>query len=676
MTILLNLILLSSSFFLPPGKPHNNSKQYLPDSVSAEEIPDSISSYLPDSTKKNVPDSSLKRYLPDIKSLQPDSAEIAEKKEIAKRKGNIYTATKTEESAKYIGKCYSVITREEIERDGSPTVFDVLRNYMGVFVAQEGPLGGITDVHMRGLEGNHTLVLIDGVKVNNPASTDRGFDWGTLSTTAVEKIEIIRGPQGSIYGNDASGGVINIITKKGRRGFRANAKGYFGTYNTLEERAGMNGGTNNFDYAVSMFNINSGGLSKALALADSQPASETDGYKNKGIYTKINTYPFNNLSVNLTMGMRNSQVDIDAGQFMDSSNLVSLSNFKYGTLSLNHKLSNLYSYKLSSEVSNTNGNESIEKSRINMNDNYYEGEYTKTEFQNKFNFDKSFRVITGIEYAKETGENGTSRYGGDCNCSRDTSHSVSNRAVYAEVEPSYKNLFLNLSGRIDDYQRFGTQSAWLFSMAFLVKNTRFKGNYGYGFKTPTFYQLFNPVSGNPELIPEQTRGYDVGAEHRFKDGRAEITYFNQHVVRSIDIIENKYKNRTISNAWCTDGIEFYFLLMLFDDLSMDINFTGVDKVDWPEAYLLIPSLNYRWGINYRWFNVKFCCIGKRQDKDALGLVDIKSCRKIDVSYSFPSDVSKNGLKFQVRIENLINEQYMESWGYSVPGRGIYFGLSY
>jgi vitamin B12 transporter len=668
MTVLLNLILLSSSFVLPPGKPDSASIQYLPDSNSIEDIPDSIASYIPDSIAPHTPDST--EYLPGIKLIQPDSAKINEMKEIFKRRNYIYTATKTEESVKYIGKCYSVITQEEIERDGAPTVFDVLRNYMGVFVVQEGPFGGITDVHIRGLEGNHTLVLIDGVKINNPASIDRGFDWGALSTAAVEKIEIIRGPQSSIYGNDASGGVINIITKKGRKGFRVNAKGYGGIYNTLEERAGINGGTNNFDYAVSLFNINSGGLSKALSLADSQPASEKDGYKNKGVYTKINAYPFNNLSLNLTMGMRNSQVDVDAGQFMDSSNLVSLSNFKYGTLSLNHKLSNLYSYKLSSEVTNTNGNESIDKSKISMNENYYEGEYAKTEFQNSFNFKKFPRVITGIEYAKETGEN--------CNCARDTSHSISNRAVYMEVEPSYKKLFLNLSGRIDDYQRFGPQSAWLFSMALLVKNTKFKGNYGYGFKTPTFYQLFNPVSGNPELVPEQTRGYDVGAEHRFKDGRAEITYFNQHVVQSIDIIENKYKNRSVSNAWCTDGIEFYFLLMLFDDLSMDINFTGVDKVDWPEAYLLIPSLNYRWGINYRWFNVKFCCIGKRQDKDASGFIDIKSCRKIDVTYSFPSDANTitTRLKLQVRIENLINEQYMESWGYSVPGRGIYIGLSY
>lgn len=671
MTLILNIILLSSSFFLPPSKPNDNSTQFLPDSNSAEDIPDSIASYIPDSILTGqIPDSNLTQYLPDSNSIQPDSSEIAEMKETSNRKNNIYTATKREESVKYIGKCYSVITQKEIERDGSPTVFDVIRNYMGIFVVQEGPFGGITDIHIRGLEGNHTLVLIDGVKVNNPASIDRGFDWGILSTTAVEKIEIILGPQSSIYGNDASGGVINIITKKGKKGFRVNAEGYGGAYNTLEERAGISGGTNNFDYTVSLFNINSGGLSKALALADSQPASETDGYKNKGIYTKINTYPFNNLSVNLTMGMRNSQVDVDAGQFMDSSNLASLSNLKYGTLSLNHKLSNLYSYKLSSEVSNTNGNESIEKSRIGINENYYEGEYTKTEFQNNFDFKKFFQVITGIEYAKETGEN--------CNCSRDTSHSISNRSAYMEIEPNYKNLFLNLSGRIDDYQRFGHQSAWLFSMALLVKNTKFKGNYGYGFKTPTFYQLFNPISGNPELVPEQNRGYDVGAEHRFKDGKVEVTYFNQHVVQSIDIIDSKYKNRNVSNAWCTDGIEFYFLLLLFDDLSMDINFTGVDKVDWPEAYLLIPSLNYRWGINYRWFNVKFCCIGKRQDKDALGLVDIKSCRKIDVTYSFPSDASKNTtrLKLQVRIENLINEQYMESWGYSVPGRGIYIGLSY
>lgn len=608
---------------------------------------------------------------------QPDS-------DVYKREGTLITATKTDEPIEHLGKCMTVITREEIERDGSPTVFDILRNHCGLHVVQKGPFGGFTEVHIRGIEGNHTLVLIDGVKVNNPISVERSFDWGALSTAGIERIEIIRGPVSSIYGSGAIGGVINIITRKGKKGNKFDSFVSGGGYNTFEERAGVIGGTDNFDYAAFLFNINSQGLSKALLFPDSIPAPERDGYSNNGFYTKINTQLPNNLSLGTVLGYRDSKIDIDDGPFKEDLNAITSSNSKYGSIYLSQKVTNLWSYKLSVDASVAEGDTEDEIDASDTTEftkyfNSYEGHYVKTELQNSFQFNKSLRVITGLEYGKETGE--------DCDCYRTNSNrvpitsinrtSLFNRSAYMQIEPSYKNLFINLSGRIDKYETHNRypevnnlNKTWLFSMAYLFKNTRLKANYGTGFKAPSLYQLFSPAYGNSTLLSENNIGYDVGGEHRFKDGMVEVTYFNQHIIDGIEIRNGRYKN--IGGIWCTDGIEFYFLLLLSEDLSTDISFTGTDRIDWPTAYLLIPSLDYRWGITYKGLNIKFCCIGKRQDIDNSLLVDIKSCRKIDITNTF----NFKKIKLQLRIENLINEDYMEAVGYSIPGRGIYLGISY
>lgn len=587
----------------------------------------------------------------------------------------IVSATKLEEPIEYTGKWVTVITREEIEKNGDIMVLEAIRNFPGLHVVPRGPFGGVTEVHLRGGRPAYVLVLIDGVKVNDPTSIDRKFDWGTLSTSAVERIEIIRNPQCALYGSDAISGVINIITKKGQPGNKINATVWAKPYNTFTQQAEIMGGTRKFDYFLSVFNITSQGISKTVSLLDTMPTPERDGYSNKEVYANLNFYPFNKLSFGLIAGSRKSRIEVDAGPFKDDPNAIVYPTYRHSSVFMTHKLTELWNYKLSLGINKVyrkevNDPDIIDTTKKNV---IYRGDYINAAWQNNLTINEHLQIVTGVEHTDESGS---------CECEKGypTSDnlpqaSLVNRSAYIEIMPNYKDVFFTLGGRIDDYRGFGRYKTWQASLTFIVNFTRFKLNYGLGFKMPSIYQLFSPQYGNTKLTPETTRGFDVGGEHRFKNGVIAITYYNQHIGSSIDLVE-KFVNRSKGSVWCIEGMELYFLLYILKDLSTDISFTGLDKVDNPADYLLLPSLDYRWGVTYKRATMKFCCIGKRQDRDpiseALQLVDLRSCSKIDFTLSFEF----RKIRIQPKIENLIDDRSMESAGYTVPGRGFSIGISY
>ena len=155
----------------------------------------------------------------------------------------------------------TIITKEEIEQKKIPHVKDLLREVLGLDVVQTGPLGGITTVFMRGNNSGATLVLIDGVQVNSNSAG--GFNFGILPTENIERIEILRGPQSILWGADAAGGVINIITKRGNGKPRHSLTFEGGSFATFKETLGSSGSVGNFDYSITASRTDSGGFSSA-----------------------------------------------------------------------------------------------------------------------------------------------------------------------------------------------------------------------------------------------------------------------------------------------------------------------------------------------------------------------------------------------------------------------------
>ena len=183
----------------------------------------------------------------------------------AESEGIVVSATRIETPINEIGSSVTVITDKEIERDQKRTLPDVLRTVPGLNIVQTGGPGGKTSVFMRGSNSNHTKVLIDGIDANDP-SQDGVFDFGQVLASDIAQVEVLRGPQSSLYGSDAIGGVVNIVTKTGEGPAQFTGRLEGGSFETFNQTASVSGSVSRFRYS---FNV-------AHFLADDTPVTPLD----------------------------------------------------------------------------------------------------------------------------------------------------------------------------------------------------------------------------------------------------------------------------------------------------------------------------------------------------------------------------------------------------------------
>ena len=174
----------------------------------------------------------------------------------------VITATRSPLAVQRAGSAITVISAEEIAAYGSRSIADVLKIVPGLDITESGGAGTLSNASLRGSKPDQTLVLLDGIRIGDPSSIGGEFDFGTFSATDIERIEVLRGPQSALYGSDAMGGVINIITRKGNRVPRASASVEAGSYGTLSTRGAISGSTDRATYAFSFNALHSDGFSR------------------------------------------------------------------------------------------------------------------------------------------------------------------------------------------------------------------------------------------------------------------------------------------------------------------------------------------------------------------------------------------------------------------------------
>ena len=216
----------------------------------------------------------------------------------------VVSASRVPQQAKAVGSSVTVITAEEIERKQARVVSDLLRQVPGVAVHRSGTMGTLTAVRIRGSEHGHTLVIIDGVKVNDPSNSGATFDFADLLAADIERIEILRGPQSGLYGSDAIGGVINIITKRGRGPATASLTVEGGSFRTGNISAGLRGGGDGYHFSLGGTGFRTSGISVASG-------AEKDGYRNQTYNAKVGADLIENLDLELFGRYVKSRVETD-----------------------------------------------------------------------------------------------------------------------------------------------------------------------------------------------------------------------------------------------------------------------------------------------------------------------------------------------------------------------------
>ena len=589
----------------------------------------------------------------------------------------IVTATKRKQYQAEIGSSVTVITSDNLKKEGKTFVLDALRDAPGISVMQSGSFGGTVSLYLRGSKTGYTLVMIDGVEVNDPMSIDRSFDFAHLLTDDIQKIEVVRGPQSTLYGSDAIGGVINIITKKGEGKPKWQVLFEGGSYNTFKEVLSYGGSNEKFNYYFSLIRLDSDGISKA------KDGPEDDAYRNTTFSSRLGYKILENADLDLIFHYVDAKTDLDDGAYLEDPNHVAWWKNLVGKISFTQYVNSFWDYNLSFSYSRTK-----RMYRDNPDDidtgiwdgdnthNWYIGDNRKFEWQNNIYPIEQNTITLGFEYEKERGFS-DGRNSGD----RFDRRSVDNEGYYLQDQINLQDkLFVTLGIRIDDHELFGTETTYKVSTAYLIPKTgtRLKANWGTGFKAPSLYQLYSSYCGNPNLKPDKSNSYDFGFEQSLLNNKISfgLTYFHNNFKNMVDFDMVTFKYKNIGRVK-TKGIETELAFNPWEDLKITINYTYLDTENKETGKELgrRPKNQINFDINYRFldkgnFNISATYVGSRWDDNA-NTKKLKRYAKVDLTITY--DLKKN---FQIfaKAENLFDKDYMQIWGYEMPGASFYVGM--
>lgn len=566
----------------------------------------------------------------------------------------VVTATRTEVATSQVGSSISVLTADEIEERQYAFTVDALRAMPGITVSQNGPFGGQALVSIRGAAPEQTLVLIDGVIANDPSNAGASFNFANLDPNDIERIEVLRGPQSTLYGSQAIGGVVNIITKRADEPFAYSAFAEAGSYNTLRSGGTVSGREGQTDYRVSLSGVRTNGISKA---DENDGNIEEDGYKSYTIGGNVGSNLTEDLRVEGSLRYSDSRSEFDAGggvggdgdrvahtRELQTSLSAHLSTFG-GAL----ENSLTASYAMVDRDNETNGARSFSNTGLRTSFEYI-GEIATSDMWN---------AIIGLK-TEDTEI-------------RDSS-SIRTDSVFGQVQVlPIDNLSLIGGVRFDDHETSGGVTTFRFTGAYELTETGtlFRASWGEGFKSPTPFQL----SVTPTLSPEESRGWDAGIEQEFLDGKAnvQVNYFDQEVENQIDFLFGPFRYVNL-DAVDTQGWEFIATARPADWIDVSANFTHQSATDLTTGNQVFRTPANLASLDVTTRPMDGLSLGgavtwNGDETDRNGLVQDWFRVDLRSSYQLNDQVELFG-----RVENMLDEQYQDILGFGTPGISGFFGV--
>ena len=580
----------------------------------------------------------------------------------------VVTASRRPQNLSDIGASISVLNKNALNEGQFAFVIDALQTLPGVSINQNGSIGGLATVSIRGAATDQTVVLIDGVQVNDASAPGGGFDFSTLDPSTIERIEVLKGPQAVLYGSDAIGGVVNIITKSGASGFGGSAFAEFGAYDTVRAGTSFSGGSGVLSFNVAGSYINSDGISRF------DEGTEADGYESYTLRGRVTAEITDALEVELFGSYSDSEAENDAFVFQpdftfglaDTADLsVSEEYLIGGRLRLeafDGKLDNTVSIEYSG----------IDRESISETGSFpAEGKRFNLDYLGVFAFDDHWSLSAGAQH-----ENVTSGVDG-------ATDSFSINSLFGLL--SYSQNGFNLSGglRTDDHEQYGTITSTQFQASYNIDETgtRVFANYGEGFKAPSVFQLTficgfcGLTAPNADLSPERSDAFEFGIEQKFLGDALKIgvTYFDQTIEDLIDFsFTAGFDN--IKNAKL-DGVEISLDATLSDAVSFAANYSITNAEDTDTGARLVRRPKNQFYANLKWamsdaFTTNIAVTHNGNEVDSPGSIN-PSWTRVDLRASYKID---DRYELYGRIDNLFDNQYQQIVGFGTPGISSFFGV--
>jgi vitamin B12 transporter len=485
----------------------------------------------------------------------------------------VVTANGNRTPRKKTGQAISVIDAKTLETSQAASISDILRTIPSIAIARNGGVGSQTSIFIRGGESSQTLMLIDGVRINDPSSPNAAFDFGALLTGNIDRVEVLRGPNSVIWGSQAIGGVVSVRTIEPTGSFTANALAEYGSNNTAQARANIAGTSGIFSGSVGAGYYRTDGISALSA------GTEKDGYKNFAANGKLKVNFSDTLSLDLRGYYNKGRVEFDDpfGASPDTFPVTHNEQF-IGYVGVN---SILFDDRLKSRLSYSR----TDISRIgtepdvpfSFNVNRLKGSIDRFEYHGNFDIIDAATLNFGIEHERSFASTFFPAGGGTAPDS--AKNTVTSGFGQLTLRP-VQGLTLTGGVRYDDYSVYGGQTTFGANFAYTPNdgNTVIRGTYAEGFRAPTLTEALLPF-GNTALKPETAKSYDVGVEHSFLDGRAtaSATYFRRDSNNTITFSFVSFQSENIARTRA-DGIELGLSLRPSNTLTIGAHYSLVDAI--------------------------------------------------------------------------------------------------
>ena len=625
-------------------------------------------------------------YAADVADQRAAAPDVAGRAGATAVEDVVVTANRSAQPIERVGASVTVLTQAAIEARQTTAVAELLAQTPSVNYSRNGGPGTATSLRIRGAEGHHTVVLIDGVKLNDPSSTQGGFDFGNLLIGDASRIEVLRGAQSTLWGSQAIGGVVNIVTTEPTEAFQGSLDAEAGARGTTYFRGGVGGANERLSWRLAASRYSTDGYSAYAA------GTEKDGYDNTGLSGRLNLKITDAVSVDLRSVWSSGRVDLDAwnGDSRDygkTQELVAYAGLNFDLL--DGRFRNRIGYAhTDTDRRNFNPDNKIQTLTFDA-----EGQNRRWEYQGVFAVTEALNATFGVEHEKSEMK---SRSLGDWNPNADYGRGEAElNSVYGQVQWTVLD-GLTLTGglRYDDHAQYGDNLLGQVAAAWSLNDgaTVLRASWGQGFRAPGLYELYSEY-GNLDLQPEESDSWEIGVEQRLFD-RAVVsaTYFQRDSDNEIDYgyclpgdahpicgqpYGGYYQNIQKAEA---KGVELIGRFDVTERLHLNANYTWTDaknavgehegkRLRRRPEHMGNLAADYDWafglktGLSVRYVGESFNDLANAVKVDAFTLVDLRA--------SYPID---ENLEVYGRIENAFDEEYQTVLGYGTAGRGVFGGV--
>lgn len=589
----------------------------------------------------------------------------------------VISTNKTPTSLQNTTANITVITEEDIEEHGFQTVAQAINTVAGISVTHSGGLGQQTSFFVRGADSGKVLVLLDGMRLNDPSTTNGTALLDSLTTNNIKQIEIVKGASGSTWGSNASAGVINIITKEAQDGVHGYVGLSYGSYATKGTEAQLSYKDEKFTAQVLASYLDTEGFS-ALA----PKSAEKDAYTNKNVNLKLG-YAFNtNNKINLSYNIIKTETEFDDSFSLD------LANDDYS-----HATSDQTNIAVDYFFTRDNYSATLHASKGEYDRDYYttggfgdaHNVYKATlkayAFINAYAYTEG-KAILGLEYRDIDGFN-------QFNTFPESQSDYTNKAVYLSNTYNFNtNTLLETNIRYDNYDEFDNKVTYKIGLKHqhsFIEGFNSSVNYYTSYDAPSAYQLANATFGTL-LKPSYIKGYDISMGYK---KLLSVTYFNNTVKDSIDYVSDPvtfiggYQNIDGRSKFSGIEVESAYTLSALN-LAFSANYTHLFDFEKEDGTDLIrrakDTLNA--SVNYytnrdMYFGIDALYVGDRLDTDgSFPVATAVSTGNYTVwNLNFGTKIMNN-FDLSIHAKNIFDKEYQSSFGYATAGRSAYAKVKY